>query len=279
MRSHLAIALLAVVLSACGASPSPSPPSTVPPPSAATARPVIACLGGVPQPTCDEAARVAIGAVASSGWTPARVWINSGLFCPMEDCLFDPSANFPAPNPPDEGRWAADRRDSVRRNGQARGDEHRSCRVRRPAGAHRLPRPAALMVLRHVSVHVHDRRAVPPRACAARPRLESGRHDHGDRASSPSTARSRRRSTGRARGSSASPMRRWAGRDTWTRCGPPTAVPYPLDPATPITADLSKSGGFSGDDPDADFVRSFLADPEVRLPRGHLGRHRDRQVP
>jgi hypothetical protein len=45
--------------------------------------------------------------------------------------------------------------------------------------------------------------------------------------------------------------------------------PHPLGPAAPITADLSKSGAVDGTGPDADFQRSFLADPGVvRLPAG-----------
>lgn len=43
---------------------------------------------------------------------------------------------------------------------------------------------------------------------------------------------------------------------------------WPLDAAAPITADLAKSGGATGLEPDADFLRSFFADPKVRLPAG-----------
>jgi hypothetical protein len=66
-----------------------------------------ACLGGVAQATCDEAISVALAAVASSGWTPAHIWVNSGFFCPSQDCLFDPAQNFPYPLPPDGGQWVA----------------------------------------------------------------------------------------------------------------------------------------------------------------------------
>ena len=41
-----------------------------------------------------------------------------------------------------------------------------------------------------------------------------------------------------------------------------------IDAATPISAGLSKSGGFSEEDPDVDFLRSFLTAPDVRLPAG-----------
>lgn len=37
---------------------------------------------------------------------------------------------------------------------------------------------------------------------------------------------------------------------------------------SPITRPIRKSGGYSTDEPDADFYRSFFADPLVRLPAG-----------
>jgi hypothetical protein len=45
-------------------------------------------------------------------------------------------------------------------------------------------------------------------------------------------------------------------------------APHPLGPAAPIATDLSKSSVFTGDEPDADFLRAFLAGPDVRLPAG-----------
>ena len=45
-------------------------------------------------------------------------------------------------------------------------------------------------------------------------------------------------------------------------------APYRLDPGKPMTSAIRKSGGFSGDDPDAPFYASFLHDPIVRLPAG-----------
>ena len=43
---------------------------------------------------------------------------------------------------------------------------------------------------------------------------------------------------------------------------------YEIDPATPMNAPLSKSGALSPEDPDFDFLRSFLTAPDVRLPAG-----------
>jgi hypothetical protein len=44
--------------------------------------------------------------------------------------------------------------------------------------------------------------------------------------------------------------------------------PYRLESGTPVSAALSHSGGFSADQPDADFYRAFLTAPDVRLPAG-----------
>lgn len=43
---------------------------------------------------------------------------------------------------------------------------------------------------------------------------------------------------------------------------------YPLDPATPQSVALYKSGAFQGNEPDADFLRTFFADPAIHLPSG-----------
>ena len=43
---------------------------------------------------------------------------------------------------------------------------------------------------------------------------------------------------------------------------------YGLDPETPFTSGLQKSGGFDPDDPADDFIEAFLADPVYRLPAG-----------
>ena len=45
-------------------------------------------------------------------------------------------------------------------------------------------------------------------------------------------------------------------------------APYRLDPGRPMTSSITKSGGYSGDDPDAPFYSAFIADPVVRLPVG-----------
>jgi len=45
-------------------------------------------------------------------------------------------------------------------------------------------------------------------------------------------------------------------------------APYGFDPANPITTGLTKSGGYSPDDPADDFIEAFLNDPIYRLPAG-----------
>jgi hypothetical protein len=44
--------------------------------------------------------------------------------------------------------------------------------------------------------------------------------------------------------------------------------PYRLEPGRPMTSAITKSGGWSADDPNAAFYRAFLADPVVSLPAG-----------
>jgi hypothetical protein len=42
----------------------------------------------------------------------------------------------------------------------------------------------------------------------------------------------------------------------------------PIAPGAPIVAAYAKSGGWSGDDPNAAFYKGFFADPVLRLPHG-----------
>jgi hypothetical protein len=55
------------------------------------------------------------------------------------------------------------------------------------------------------------------------------------------------------------------------RLGPASTadcVTYRLDRATPRTSNIKKAVGFSADEPDADFYRTFISDPLLRLPVG-----------
>jgi hypothetical protein len=92
--SWRAIVVFAIIwLAACGSSPSATP---TPSPSA-VGKPIVACLGGLNQATCDEVLPIVLRTVAPSGWTPTHLWINSGSLAPIPELLFDPAANFPAP--------------------------------------------------------------------------------------------------------------------------------------------------------------------------------------
>ena len=45
-------------------------------------------------------------------------------------------------------------------------------------------------------------------------------------------------------------------------------APHVVPPGEPVTVPFSKSGAWSDGDPNADFVRTYLADPELTLPSG-----------
>lgn len=45
-------------------------------------------------------------------------------------------------------------------------------------------------------------------------------------------------------------------------------APYRLEAGKPMTSPIQKSGGYSEDEPNAEFYRSFFADPAVHLPPG-----------
>ncbi len=106
MMWRLVLVGLLLMVAACGTDGVPSGVETQA--TAQTAATMTSsCLGGVAQATCDESERVALAAVAVTGWTPTHVWVNSGFFCPIEECLFDPAQNFPYPQPPDGGTWVA----------------------------------------------------------------------------------------------------------------------------------------------------------------------------
>lgn len=279
MRRHLVSLLAVIALSGCSTAQAPaSPPSTpvtASAPAAGTPRatgaeaaePVISCVGGVPSGTCDRAARVALAAVAPSGWTPTAVWINSGNLCPQEDCLFDPNQNFPYPMPPSGGRWVANAEVAF-----AETDRHAGLNIAAVDAdlvpvliGYRVPlltwcsgtcpsstatdgRFRLELVLPHLDWKAND--AISGTAILLL--------DGGD-------ATTIYGSGGGVIAFSFDEVggNRHAGYATTADCGP-----HPLDAATPISTPLSRSGGVAGNEPDADFLRAFLADPEIHLPAG-----------
>lgn len=264
MRRWIAIALIAVALSACGTSP---PTSTgVPSPAAASGTSMIECPGGLDQAACDKAAKAALAAVASSGWTPTHVWINSGTLAPVVDQLFDPSANFPAPNVPDGGTRSGNAEVAF-----AETDQHAGINLSAVGPdiiadliGYRVPRPGWCSGT-CPSASTTDE---PFRLELVLSRLNwttgepiSGTAILGFDGSAPTTIYG----SGSVLGFAYAEVggTRKVG-PVWTAdCGP-----HALDPATPISEDLSKSGAIPNDGPDADFLRSFLTGPDVRLPAG-----------
>ena len=259
MRRWIAITLVAVGVAACR--------TGVPPAPAASGATVIECLGGLDQALCDKAAPVALAAVAASGWTPTHVWINSGSLAPTVDLLFDPGANFPAPNVPDGGTQERKRRDRVRGDRRARGLEPRGRRAGHRGGPHRLPGPA----LGWCSGTCPSTSATdgPFRLELVLPHLDW-------KANEPIIGTAILGFDGSALTTiygSGSGVINFAYAEVggtrkvdpvWTAdCGP-----HALDPATPINEPLSKSGAIPNDGPDVAFLRSFLTGDGVRLPAG-----------
>lgn len=263
MRRWIAITLIAVGLSACGTSP--ATPTGVPSPSAASGPPVIECLGGLDQTTCDKAAPVALAAVAASGWTPTHVWINSGSLAPVVDLLFDPGANFPAPNVPDGGTRSGNAEIAF-----AETDRHAGMNLNAVGRS-----IVADLIGYRVPLSGWCSGTCPSASTTDGPfRLElvlsrldwktdepiSGTAILGFDGSTPTTIF----------GSGASVLNFAYAEVGGTRKVDPVWAadcgPHALDPATPISEDLLKSGAIPNDGPDADFLRSFLTGPGIRLP-------------
>ena len=285
MRRHLVVVLLAVTLMGCASSLSTATPGPTEPPTTAiasadaratpipspisgssTGLPTETCIGGLSQATCDQAARVALDAVAPSGLTPTYVWIDSGQFCPTQDCLFDPSQNFPYPDPPSDGQWVANAEIAF-----AGTDQHAGLNIADVGGSlvpvligYRVPLltwcsggcPSSVsidgnykleLVFPHLTWKVGDPisgtailslTGTQPTKVAGAGDLIAFSFDEvgGTRHVAP----------------------------IWDQ----SCVLYPLAPASPTSVALYKSGAINGDEPDADFLRSFFADPQIHLPAG-----------
>jgi hypothetical protein len=265
MRRWIAIVLAASVLAACGPSPATTP-SASPSSSVAAGKPVIACLGGLDQSTCDKAMKVVLDIVAPSGWTPTRVWLNSGSLAPTLQLLFDPSANFPAPNVPEGGAPLGNAEVAF-----AETDKHAGMNLAAVGPdiaadliGYVVPHSgwcsgtcpstvttSGLFRLELVLSHL-DWKADEPISGTAILSFDGSAPTtiYGSGASVLSSAYAE---VGGAR--KVEPV--------WTAdCGP-----HALDPATPISEALSRSGAIPNDGPEADFLRSFLTGPDVRLRR------------
>lgn len=265
MRHPIAIALVTVAVTSCAAWPGASPSGSVTP--SVSGPPVMECVTGIDRSTCDRATSVALEAVASSGRTPTRLWISSGLLAPDADLLFDPTAEFPYPNPPDGGTWIGSAEVAF-----AETDEHAGMNI--AAVGDRLE--AVLTGFR-----------VPPSAWCSGTCPSASTTDgsfrlelvlpHLDwKASDAITGTAILSFAGSAPttvyGSGSSVINFSYVEVGGTRRVDPVwtadCAPHSIDPATPINEPLGRSGAMPNDDPNAAFLRSFLTAPDTRLPVG-----------
>jgi len=263
MRRFVAVTLVAVGLSACGPSAGPTGAAS---PSAAAAAIEIECLGGLDQAVCDKAAKVVVAAVTSSGWTPRHIWINSGSLAPIPELLFDPNANFPIPYVPGGTQFG---------NAEiafAETDKHAGLNLAAVG-----PDIVATLVGYRVPLRGWCSGTCPSASSTDGPfRLELVLSGLDWKADEPISGMAILSFDGPApttiSGSSGSVINFAYSEVGGTRRVDPVWTadcgPHQLEPATPINADLSKSGATAPGWPNADFVRSFLAGPDVRLPAG-----------
>jgi hypothetical protein len=272
MRVRVAITLVTIAVLLAGCTPSADRsmegPTSAPSPSAVPSLPVVACVGGLSQATCDAAVPVALAAVVGSHRTAIQVWINSGALCPWQACLFDPNANFPAQQPPAGGEWVGNVEIAF-----AGTREHAGLSLASVGG--------------HLEAALIGYRVPDLRWCSG-------------------TCPSAVSTEGRFRLELVLPHLDWRTSDPISGSGilslldgPPTTiygsghslvafsydevggdrhsgylstadcVSYPLSVPDPINQPLAKSGGVSGDEPDAAKLRAFLeGGPEVQLPAG-----------
>jgi hypothetical protein len=265
MRRWIAIVLVFIGLSACS-SPAAVPP-TSPSPSAASGEPAMECLGGLDQATCDKALKVVLATVASSGWTPTHVWINSGTLAPTEELLFDPNANFPMPMVPEGGAPVGNAEIAF-----AETDKHAGMNL--AAVGSEIVADLIGYVVPHAdwcSGYCPSTSSTdgPFRLELVLPRLDW-------KATEPILGTAILSFDGSAMttiyGSGSGVLSFAYAEVGGTRKVDPVwtadCAADQLDPATPINEALSKSGAIPNDAPDADFLRSFFTGPDVRLPLG-----------
>lgn len=262
MIQGLAMAVIAMaVTGACAPTPSPTQASHAP------AALISWCAEELTPSVCESTEQVALAAVDASGWTPTQIWISSGILCPNEGCLFDPNATYPVPMPPEEGQWVGSTEVAFAETG-----EHAGLQIARVGHdfvsvliGYRVPDPAWCSGYCPTSITEDD----PFQLQLVLPRLTWT-------ASEPITGMA---------------ILAYRGEETTTIYGSASGViaftfdevngsrhvdaemdaacaPHALDPATPINVDLFKSGMVTGNESDADFLRSFFADPEIHLPAG-----------
>ena len=236
--------------------------------SSASASPSVACLGGVASATCADAAQPALATVAGSGRRATHVWIDSGALCPWAECLFDPSANFPAAPPPSGGAWVGSVEIAF-----AGTDEHAGLNLARVGD-----RLVATLIGYKVPALAWCSGSCPTAATTdgqfrlelVLPHLD---WRPGDVISGSALLSLLDGPATSLYGASQDLIvfsydevggNRHSGYVSTADCGP-----HPIDVADPINRPLAKSGGaITGSEPDAAWLGSFLADPQVELPAG-----------
>ena len=103
VRRHTLLVVFVVLVGCNPAAPSSTPVQ----PTGPVASPTIECSASVPAGDCESIVAAALSAVPGTDGQPIAVWVNSGILCPAQDCLFDPAQNFPFPPPPASGQWVA----------------------------------------------------------------------------------------------------------------------------------------------------------------------------
>ena len=254
MNVRLVAVISSLLMAGCAGTPITSPLATLAPPA-------VECLGDLGQATCDKALPVALDAVRPSGWTPTHVWFNSGTLCPAQSVMFQPGTPCPEPTPPGGGKWVG--------NGEiefAGTDEHAGMQIASvgdklqavligyavPAldwcsgecptssttdGPYRLE-----LVLPHLDWRSTD----PISGTAILSETEPG---HGSISGSSRLIEFSYAEVGGDR--KVQPI--WAA----------DCAPHQLEPATPLTQPLGKSGAIEND-----FSSAFLPGPDVKLPAG-----------
>ena len=227
---------------------------------------MIKCLDDMDPGTCDSAVKVVLDTVALSGWTPTHVWINSGSLGPSEQFLFDPSANFPAPDVPDGGA----------RLGSA---EVAFAEIDKHAGVNLAavgPTVVPTLIGYVVPQPGWCSGMCPSNASTDGPfRLELVLSRLDWKANEPLHG------TAILSYDGAEPTKVYGSGSVLnfayaevggTRKTEPVwtadCATHDLDPATPISEPLGKSGAASADDPNTSWLHSFILAPDVRLPAG-----------
>jgi hypothetical protein len=276
--AHLAVAILVV---ACGAPASSSAAAPVPAsasgsgaPASVTALPRVICETGIDPADCSPFSQAALGALASSGHKPTDVWISSGVLCPFVDnCLFNPDANFPAPMI----------RDPSATDGQmlmpigsvevafADTDEH--------AGLH-LYRVNGVLTPKLVGYRVPDpgwcSGSCPSSSTTSGPfhlELVLSRTEWRVGAAIHGTAILSYAGAAPVTLGGASVLigfgyQEVGGKRSFGPAFDAACAATTIDPATPVSVPLGKSGGYDANNPDAAWIIAFMNASGVQLPEG-----------